>query len=71
MNLNLDQTLEMQLILCANTIETETTFLFLLRCRLYSTIKIEFLDDTYAVASPLTNYPDEKLLNVYIRVFWC
>ena len=71
MNLNLDQTLEMQLILCANTIETETTFLFLLRCRLYSTIKIEFLDDIYTVASSLTNYPDEKLLNVYIRVFWC
>ena len=57
--------------MCKYGLETKTTFLFLLRCRLYSTIKIEFLDDIYTVASSLTNYPDEKLLNVYIRVFWC
>ena len=50
--------------MCKYGLETETTFLSLLRCRLHSTIKIEFLDDIYTVASSLTNYPDEKVLNV-------
>ena len=41
--------------------ETKTTLHFLFRCRLYSTIRIELLDDIYTVASSCTNYPDEKL----------
>ena len=47
-------------------LETETTLHFLLRCRLYSTIRTEPLDDIYNVASCLTNYPDEKLLNILL-----
>ena len=45
-------------------LETETTLHFLLRCRLYSTIRTKLLNDIYTVASSLTNYPNEKLLNI-------
>ena len=50
--------------MCRCGLETETTLHFLLRCRLYSTIRTELLDDIYSVASSLTNYPDEKLLKI-------
>ena len=33
---------------------------------MYSTIRTELLDDIYTVASSLTNYPDEKLLNILL-----
>ena len=45
-------------------LETEATLCFLWRCRLYSTIRTELLDDICTVASSLTNFPDEKLLNI-------
>ena len=35
-------------------------------CRLYSNIRTELLDDIYTVDSSLTNYPDEKLLNILV-----
>ena len=47
-------------------LETETALHFLLSCRLYSTIRIELLDDISTVDSSLTNYPDEKLLNILL-----
>ena len=47
-------------------LETETTLHFLLRCRLYSTIRTELLDDIYTVTPSLTNYPNEKLLNIFL-----
>ena len=53
--------------MCKCGLEIETTLHFLLRCRLYSTIRTELLDDIYAVASYLTNYPDEKLLNILLQ----
>ena len=49
------------------SLDTETTLHFLLSCRLYSTIRIEFLVDTYTVASSITNYWDEKLLNILLH----
>ena len=52
--------------MCKCGLETETTLHFLLRCRVYSTIRTELLDDIYAVASSLMNYPDEKLLNILL-----
>ena len=52
--------------LCKYGLEIETALHFLLRCRLYSTIRTELLDDIYTVASSLTNYPDEKLLNTLL-----
>ena len=52
--------------MCKGGLETETTLHFLLRCRIYSTIRTELLDDIYAVASSLKNYPDEKLLNLFL-----
>ena len=58
--------------MCKCGLETEA-FHFLLRFRLYSTIKTELLDDIYTIASSLTNYPDEKLINFllyeWIRIF--
>ena len=51
---------------CRCGLETAATLHFLLRCRLYSIIRIELLDQIYAVASSLTNYPDEKLLNILL-----
>ena len=42
---------------CKGGLETEKTLQFLLRCRLYSTIRTELLDDIYTGASSLTNYP--------------
>ena len=36
-------------------------------CRLYSNIRTELLDDIYTVDSSLTNYPDEKLLNILVH----
>ena len=52
--------------MCKDSLETETTLHFLMHCRLYSTIRTELLDDIYiyTVALSLTNYPDEKLLNI-------
>ena len=50
--------------MCKCGVETETTFHFLLRCRLYSNIRTELLDDIYTADSSLTIYPDEKLLNI-------
>ena len=47
-------------------LETETALLFLLRCRLYSTIKTELLNDISTADSSLTNYSDEKLLNILL-----
>ena len=52
--------------MCKCGVETETTLHFLLRCRLYSNIGTELLDDIYTVDSSLTNYPDEKLLNILL-----
>ena len=48
-------------------LETETTLHILLRCKLYSAIRAEPLDDTYTAASFLTNYPDEKLLKILLH----
>ena len=36
--------------ICISGLEIETTLQFLLRCRLYSTIRTEFLDDICIVA---------------------
>ena len=47
--------------LCKCGLKTETTLHFLLRCRLYSTIRTEHLRNIYTVASSLTDYPDKKL----------
>ena len=52
--------------MCKYCLEIETTLHFFLRCRLYSTIRTELLDDIYTVDSSLTNYPDEKLLNILL-----
>ena len=48
-------------------LETETTLHFLLCCRMYSTIRTKLPDKIYAVASSLTNYLDEKLLNILLH----
>ena len=45
-------------------LETETALHFVLSCRLYSTIRTELLDDISTVGSSLTNYRDEKPLNI-------
>ena len=52
--------------MCKCGLETETTLHFFLRCRLYSTIRTEFLDKIYTAASSLTNHPNEKLLNILL-----
>ena len=52
--------------MCRCGLETETTLHFLLRCRLYSTIRTELLDDKYTVASSLPNYLVEQLLNILL-----
>ena len=58
--------LEIQLILSKSGLETETALHFLLSCRLYSTIRTELVDDISTVDSSLTNYHDEKLLNILL-----
>ena len=52
--------------MCKCNLETETTLHFLLRWRMYSTIRTELLDDIFTVASSLTNYSDEKVLNILL-----
>ena len=47
-------------------LETVITLHFLLRCSLFSIIRTELLDDISTVDSFLTNYPDEKLLNILL-----
>ena len=49
-------------------VETETALHFLLSFRLYSTIRTELVDDISTVDSSLTNYPDEKILNIFSYV---
>ena len=67
MNINLDVALKIKLIQCVNCgVETETTLHLLLRCRLYSSIRTEILDGIYTADSFLTNYPDKKLLNIFL-----
>ena len=48
-------------------LETETALHFLLSCRLYSAIRTELVDDISTADSSLTNYPDEKLLNILLH----
>ena len=48
--------------MCKCGLETETTLNVFLRCWLYSMTRTELLD----VASSLTNYPYEKLLNILL-----
>ena len=52
--------------MCKCGVETETTLHFLLRCRLYSNIRTELLDDLYTVDSSLTDCPDEPFLNIVL-----
>ena len=52
--------------MCKCGLETETTLHFLLRCKLYSTIRTELLDNISTLGPSLTNYPDEKLLNILL-----
>ena len=52
--------------MCKWSLETEITLHFLLYCKMHSTIRTELLDNIYTVASSLTNYPDEKLLNILL-----
>ena len=47
-------------------LEPEAALHFLLSCRLYSAIRTELVDDISTVDSSLTNYPDEKLLNILL-----
>ena len=53
--------------MCKCGLKIETTLHFLLRCRLYSTIRTEVLGDISTVDSSLTNYPDEKLSNILLH----
>ena len=53
--------------MCKCSVETEITLRFLLCYRLCSTIRTELLDDIYTFASSLTNYHDEKLLNILLH----
>ena len=53
-------------LMCKWGLETEITLHFLLRCRVHSTIRTELLDNIYTAASSLTNYLDEKLLNILL-----
>ena len=43
-----------------------TTHLWILMAIKYSNIWTELLEDIYIVDSSLTNYPDEKLLNILL-----
>ena len=52
--------------MCKFGLETETALHFLLSCRLYLTIRTELMDDISTADSSLTNYPDEKLLNILL-----
>ena len=47
-------------------LETEKILHFPLCCRMYSNIRTELPDKIYARASSLTNYRDEKLLNIFL-----
>ena len=51
---------------CKCGLDTDTTLHFLLHCRLYSTSRTELLGDISTADSSLTNYPDEKLLNILL-----
>ena len=52
--------------MCKFGLETETALHFLLSYRLYSTFRTELLNGISTVDSPLTNYPDEKLLTILL-----
>ena len=52
--------------MCKFSLETETALHFLLSSRLYSTIRTELLNDISTFDSSITNYPDEKLLNILL-----
>ena len=52
--------------MCNFGLETETALHSLLSCRLYSTIRTEFLDVISTIDLSLTNCPNEKLLNILL-----
>ena len=56
--------------MCKYSPETEATLHFLLCYRLYSIIRTELLDDMSTVDSSLTNYCDEKLLNILLSEYF-
>ena len=53
--------------MCKSGLETGATIHFLFSWRLYSTIRTELLDDISTADSSLTNYPDEKPLNILLH----
>ena len=52
--------------MCKFSLETETALHFLLSYRLYSNLRTELLDNISTADSSLTNYPDEKVLNILL-----
>ena len=66
MNINLTWVRDTVDPMCTLGLETETALHFLLSYRLYSTIRTELLNDISSVDLSLTNYPDEKILNILL-----
>ena len=52
--------------ICACGLEPETTLHYLLRCNLYSTQRLELLNNVYILNPSLKNYCNEKLLNIFL-----
>ena len=69
MNIDLDMGRETVDPVWKRILEAETLLHFLLRCRLYSTIRAELNNDIYTAASSLKNYSDEKLLKTGQKKF--
>ena len=52
--------------MCKCCLEPEKTLHYLLRCNLYSTLRLELLNNTCFLNLSLENYFNEKLLNILL-----
>ena len=52
--------------MCNCGFEPETTDHYLLRCKLYTDLRLDFLNDMYTINQSLKNFSEDQLVNVLL-----
>ena len=52
--------------MCSCGFKPETTDHYLLRCKLYTDLRLDLLNDIYTINQSLKNFSEEKLVNVLL-----
>ena len=52
--------------MCSCAFEPETTDYYLLRCKLYTDLRLDLLNNIYTINQSLKNFSEEQLVNVLL-----